>query len=166
MQIDQPTNEVLMDPAPNVSLAELFEEASTQDAEAAQRTRERIMRMHGGLGALMYRQFGRDLEPYEISSWMWEALPLAIEAWANGAGPTRAPSTEWRYQTMIMYRTYQKAHTYMDAVRVPASYKRAKVEQKTDSIDGLESMLTDCRSIEDYYDGIYRKRPARRRHRQ
>lgn len=150
-----------MDPAPNPSLAELFELAAKQESDDLQRTKERIMRIHGGLGAMMYKQFGSTLLPNEICGWMWEALPLAIEAWTSGAGSDRAPTTEWRYQTMCLFRSHQKQHIYLDAVKVPYRYKHTRKGTQATKIEDLESVLNDCVRIEDYTDRLYASKTGR-----
>lgn len=103
------------------------------DERIAQATK--IIRQHGGLGGSMRNEFGRTLEPFEMSSYMWEGLLKTIENWS---GEYKA-STDWRFQTMKLVRK-DKKRTFVSAVLVPTKaigrFKKASAE-----VDDLDSAL-------------------------
>lgn len=116
-------------------LADMILKARTLDGDERIAQATRIIRQHGGLGGSMRKEFGTMLEPFEMTSFMWEALLSCIELWD---GKNQA-STDWRYRTMCLVRKEQKI-TFVGAVRVPTLAKK-RFCKATDDTETLESVL-------------------------
>jgi len=86
----------------------------------------RIIREHGGLGESMQRQYGKHLKPYEIQSYMYQALPLAVIEYDPQRG--RA-STIWVTCVRRLIQRDRRAQTCVGAVRVPYNSKAYKCKE-------------------------------------
>jgi len=75
-----------------------------------------IIKEHGGLGALIYKEFGHLIQPYEVKSYMYESLDDVVEHWKP---ELRKASTELRYRVMCRIRKMQQHQTYVGSVRIP-----------------------------------------------
>jgi hypothetical protein len=111
----------------------LIDMASVMAEERFEIARE-ALRYHGGLGAMMQKNFGRNLEPYEMQSILWEALLLAPDEYdpKKGAATTLLKKICRRLTEREVY-----ARCTIGSVRVPLKskhrYKKELIEFFADS---------------------------------
>ena len=111
-----------------------------------------IITEHGGLGAMIYREFRRVIEPYEARSYMYEALDDVMIHWQP---ELRKASTELRYRVMCRIRKHQQGHMYVGGVRIPVGQLkkifRCDIDELTEQklYDMYEESECDSKALEE-----------------
>lgn len=120
-----------------------------------------IIDEHGGLGAMIYREFSHILEPYESKSYLYEALEDLMTTWDPAL---RKASTELRYRVMCRIRKWQQGHVYVGGVRIPPSQLKRLSSCEIDEVteqklhEMYEELECDSKALEEEYDWTAIKR--------
>ena len=131
------------------------------DADIRRKIFSEIIAEHGGLGAMIYREFSHIIEPYEAKSYMFEALEDLMTTWDPAL---RKASTELRYRVMCRIRKWQQGHVYVGGVRIPPSQLKRLSSCEIDEVteqklyEMYEELECDSKALEEEYDWTAIKR--------
>lgn len=103
----------------------------------------KIMKEHGGLAHWLGKRFGKRLEPFESLSYMWEALPIAIQEWDPEKG-SAASAITLVFCRLMSRRNEQ--NTRIGSVRIPPRRINAYTQIRLSLFDNAEETI--CEGLE------------------